>query len=124
MPDDPKLNYAALPDADLILDRAQRAKCKSLFLEMESLVVSAETIEARMEEIKLELEAYQFMLDAPGIRSGLWAYSCQHHKGRKTLNKEELMMRGVGKDIIDASMKLGKPYEQRTFKRVKEGEEL
>lgn len=124
MSDSPAIHYADLPDASLLLDRSARAKCISLFKEMESLVISVETLTDRMDEIKAELVTYQDTLDAPGIRYGGWAYIHRTAKGRRSLNRDLLMENGVSKAVLDASMKTGEPYSQHTFKRVKEGEEF
>ncbi len=107
------------PDADAILDRARRAECKSLFIELESLIVSIKTLEERVEEIKVTLEQFQYMVDGPGIRYGNHVYSSQQLEGRQTLDETLLMSAGVSKEVINDCYKIGKPYTRRTFRKEK-----
>jgi hypothetical protein len=115
-------NYASFPQTEYILDNKARAECEALFEELEVLQASIDVQQDRAEEIKRQLDRYQFMVDGPGIRYGQLTYSVADLKGRRSLSEALLMGNGVTKDVIDASYKAGKPYQRRTFKRIEEKE--
>lgn len=121
MSDDHVTHWQDYPDIASILDSQARLKCQKLFEELESLTVSSKVLLERIDEIKQELEPYQQVLDAPGIRYGQLVYTCEQIDGRRTLSPTALMEQGVAKDMIDSSYVMGKPYSRRTFRRMKEG---
>ncbi len=112
------------PETDAILDSAERARCIDLFEELEALKESIKVQKEREEEIEKELDHYQYMVDAPGIRHGLLTYSCQQVKGRRMLSQDRLMEAGVSRQVIDDCYVAGKPHERRVFRRIVEKEGL
>ncbi len=118
MPNDP-VQY---PDTSSIIDHAERRHCQELFEELSALTITAQVTKERIDEIKLELDTYQFMVDATGIQHNGYVYSCQQVPGRKTLDATLLMAHGCPKDVIDSSYRVGEPYSRRSFRPV-EGKE-
>lgn len=121
MPDDPV--YPIYPDISSIIDRADRRHCQALFEELCSLTITAKVTAERIDEIKRELDHFQYMVDAPGIQHGGYVYTHEDLDGRRTLNPTALMENGVPKAVIDASYTKGKPYERRTFRLIGEGKD-
>ncbi len=110
--------YDALPTTEAILDRRKQAECRLLFEEMAALIVQMEALGDRMEEIKLELEQFQYMVDAPGIRHENYVFSATEVAGRKTLDKILLQQNGVSKAIIEASQKQAESHIRRMFRSI------
>jgi len=111
-------HYDGLPTTEAILDRRKQAECRLLFEEMAALVVQMEALGDRMEEIKLELEQFQYMVDAPGIRHENYVFSAHEVAGRKTLDKILLQQNGVSKEIIEASMRKAESHMRRLFRSI------
>jgi hypothetical protein len=110
--------YDTLPTTEAILDRRKQAECRLLFEEMAALVVQMEALGDRMEEIKLELEQFQYMVDAPGLRHENYVFSATEVAGRKTLDKIMLQQNGVAKEVIDMSYKKAESHMRRVFKAI------
>mgnify|MGYP001557776701 FL=1 len=112
------IRYAELPLIS-VLEQREMDKARELMEELEAVKARREVEEEREEEIKVELGKIQREAELRGLRWGGWAF-CQHDMpGRRTLDKEMLVAKGVGVEVIEACMKQGKGWVQRDFKPVK-----
>jgi hypothetical protein len=73
---------------------------------------------ALAEELKAGLEKLQGQAGSSGLRSGNLCFVARTKAGRRTLDTDLLMLNGVTRDQIDDSYKRGKPYVERTFRRL------
>jgi hypothetical protein len=81
-------------------------------------------LEVIEDDLKDRLGDLQRKANFPGIREGDLCFVWQMVKGRRMLNKDLLLLNGVPAEVIDASMKVGKATERRTFKRLDEVAEV
>ncbi len=112
------IHYDELPTPEAILDRRKQAECRLLFEELAGLTVQSEALADRMEEIKLELEQFQYMVDGPGIRYENHAFVASEVKGKKILDKVLLIQNGCPKAALDSSYRQGASHTRRIFTRI------
>ncbi len=108
--------YNELPTTEAILDKKKQAECRLLFEEMAALLIQMQAIEDRMEEIKMDLEQFQYMVDAPGLRHENYVFTAHEVAGRKTLDKILLQQNGVSKEVIEASSRQAESHMRRMFR--------
>lgn len=111
------IHYNELPTLEAILDRGKQTECRLLFEEMAALEIQKAALEDRMEEIKLTLEQFQYMVDAPGIRHEDRVFIASEVKGRKILDTILLIENGCPKQALKDSYRQSPPHIRRLFTR-------
>ncbi len=95
-----------------------------LFEELQSLAITYQVTKERMDEIKRELDQFQYMVDAAGIQHNGYVYTREDLEGRRKLSPTLLMeYAGISKQLIDACYVKGEPYSRRCFRKLGEKSE-
>jgi hypothetical protein len=115
--------YAKLPLVAEMPDR-YRDTTSQLLHQLDETVKQRKKLEVIEDDLKDRLGDLQRKANFPGIREGDLCFVWQMVKGRRMLNKDLLLLNGVPAEVIDASMKVGKATERRTFKRLDEVAEV
>lgn len=121
------VSWAMLPLIS-VLDPKSMRKAKLLLEEAAQLQEYIDMYEGRLKEIlgcKVkdedvpgELEMIQQAAGLPGLRFGGLCYKASTQPGRRSLDRGLLVENGVPPETIEASMKEGRPFVKREFKKI------
>lgn len=113
MPKHSSETLSALPEL-----KPSKAAHKSLIAklnEAHGMKATADKCEARLKELKEEIQTLQQQLDLPSFRAGRFCCITTQTAGRRTLDRTLLVDNGVDPDIIEASYKEGAPSQRTEF---------
>lgn len=111
-----EIKYAGLPDVRELGEAALTAA--KLMDELQAIAVQRKAAEDREDEIKAVLVGLQREAKLPGFQHDGWCFVAHKMPGRKMLNKQLAVERGIDISVLNSCYKTGAPYDQLVFTRV------
>lgn len=113
------IKFAELPTVLQLEDEDDVAQARDLLIRLDTALSLEKECKRTGDEVKAKLRALQRSKDLRGLRDGSLCYFSREVPGKRTLDKMMLIENGVGAEVIEDSMKTGKPYVEYRFKNLK-----
>jgi hypothetical protein len=111
------VSFDDLPLVAEMFAPSQVKEVAALLIELDSLTDQQKLNDARMEDIKKQLEEFQTTEGLPGFQLDRLCFTARVRPGRETLDRGLLIENGVKPSVIARSIKTGNPYIERRFVR-------